>query len=283
MKNFVTKANISGGDDSGTATLQGAKEQNSVNDELKNFVVSAEQTPTAGQGDDPDTEMLSRGITIASQTAHGFQDSGVANSYILSSIGTLKQPSSYVDRERLTFITANANTGASTINVTARGVKKILLQDGITDLSGGEIKANGFTELIYSSSADGGSGAYLYAPWSGGKRDVATAAEIRTGADNAKTVTPLGINDTILGMGQTWTDVTGSRSANVAYTNSTGKPIQVALFLNSSAIFESAAPAQPLTEIARAGTVSGSLVFAIIPDGWSYLATSTSFTWWELR
>jgi len=166
MKAFITKANLTGGNDPGTSTTWGAKESNSVTEELKNFVVSAGQTPTAGTGDDTDTEMLSRGITTASQTAHGFQDSGVANTYILSAIGSLKHEASYVDRERLTFITSNENTGASTVNVLSRGVKKILLQDGSTDLSGGEIKSNTFIELIYSNTADGGSGAYLITEWS---------------------------------------------------------------------------------------------------------------------
>lgn len=194
MKNFVTKANLSGGNDSGTPTKQGAKEQNSVNDELKNFVVSAGETPSVGTGDDPDTDMLSRGITIASQTAHGFQDSGAANAYILANIGTLKQPVSYVDRERLTFITANANTGASTVNVSARGVKKILLQDGITDLSGGEIKSNEFTELIYSAAADGGGGAYLYAPWSSALQ-ISSTAEAQAGTENGKAISPLRLRE----------------------------------------------------------------------------------------
>lgn len=36
-----------------------------------------------------------------------------------------------------------------------------------------------------------------------------------------------------IGIGQTWQDVTASRAVNVNYTNSTGKPIMVALNFNT--------------------------------------------------
>jgi hypothetical protein len=36
----------------------------------------------------------------------------------------------------------------------------------------------------------------------------------------------------LLGVGQSWTDVTGSRSVNTVYTNSTGKPIMVSVGLD---------------------------------------------------
>ena len=38
---------------------------------------------------------------------------------------------------------------------------------------------------------------------------------------------PGGVSGGVLGAGQTWQDVTGSRAANTTYTNSTGKPILV--------------------------------------------------------
>lgn len=160
MKSIPTKANLSGGDDSGTATKFGAKELNSIADELENFVISTGETLSPGTGDDPDTDMMSRGITIASQTAHSYQDSGSVNAYTLTRTGSLEQPSSYVDGTRITFITTNANTGASTVNVSSLGSKKILLQDGVTALSGGEIRANEFVDLVYNSAADSAAGAF---------------------------------------------------------------------------------------------------------------------------
>ena len=60
-----------------------------------------------------------------------------------------------------------------------------------------------------------------------GLPSVASAAEIRTGTDDEKFVTSLGINNTVLGIGQSWQNVTASRAIGVTYTNDTGKPIMV--------------------------------------------------------
>ena len=42
------------------------------------------------------------------------------------------------------------------------------------------------------------------------------------------------LNDQAFGVGQAWQDVTGNRSAGVAYTNSTGRPIMVIVSVNDS-------------------------------------------------
>lgn len=42
------------------------------------------------------------------------------------------------------------------------------------------------------------------------------------------------LNDQAFGVGQTWQDVSGSRSKNVTYTNTTGKPINVAVIAGHS-------------------------------------------------
>jgi hypothetical protein len=81
-----------------------------------------------------------------------------------------------------------------------------------------------------------------------------------------------------IGVNQTWTNLTGSRSANTTYTNSTGKPIQlsvrntnqVTITVNSLAIgFLSSA--------------AGSTMNAIIPNGGTYSYTGTIDSWFELR
>lgn len=60
-----------------------------------------------------------------------------------------------------------------------------------------------------------------------GKVELATVAEVQTGTDTARAVTPAGFAGSVLGVGQTWQSVT--RTAGTNYTNSTGKPIQVAI------------------------------------------------------
>lgn len=59
--------------------------------------------------------------------------------------------------------------------------------------------------------------------------ELATSAEVKTGTDTTRAVTPKGFADASLGVGQTWQNVAGSRSANTWYQNTTGKPIQVSV------------------------------------------------------
>ena len=69
-----------------------------------------------------------------------------------------------------------------------------------------------------------------------------------------------------IGDGQSWTDVTSSRSANTVYTNSTGRPILVSVGLEI---------------VAGAATVNwfyvGSVIVAMIQNTSAELATTTSF------
>ena len=95
-----------------------------------------------------------------------------------------------------------------------------------------------------------------------------------------------------IGVGQTWTNVAGSRSAGTTYTNSTGKPIMVAAYSSSS----------PSNGQGIVLTISGitvgygyfayatnqfvNTVYGIVPDGATYVVTvsSTSIAGWvELR
>ena len=92
-----------------------------------------------------------------------------------------------------------------------------------------------------------------------------------------------------LGVGQVWTNVTGSRALATTYTNSTGKPIQVVVSASDSTVN------QVMTIY-----VSGVLIFqqlatsgytypagcVIVPNGATYtvsLASGTLVCWAELR
>ena len=93
-----------------------------------------------------------------------------------------------------------------------------------------------------------------------------------------------------IGVGQTWQDVTASRSANTTYTNTTGKPIMVIvisgtsydadieLFINGMQV-----GFQDINSQAASG---GFTVSAIVPHGSSYKAASVNggvAKWFELR
>jgi hypothetical protein len=127
--------------------------------------------------------------------------------------------------------------------------------------------------------------------------ELATNAEVQTGTDTTRAVTPAGFSAASIGYGQTWQDVTGSRSFGVTYTNTTGRPIFVIV---TGTTPSSANGAFTLTVggvvVATNGIVGNGgnsgqhrlPTSAIVPPGISYsaaqsVATSTLDTWVELR
>lgn len=124
------------------------------------------------------------------------------------------------------------------------------------------------------------------------KTTVASTAQAQAGASNTTLMTPLRTeewgNANTLGMGQTYQDVTGSRSSGVTYTNTSGRPILVVLSMLTINAAESA------TILVNGVTIySGDLgvsettpVTFIVPDGMTYSVTvvATAITrWMELR
>jgi hypothetical protein len=87
---------------------------------------------------------------------------------------------------------------------------------------------------------------------------------------------------TSLGVGQTWQDVSASRSAGVAYTNSTGKPIMVSIMetTNTTAeLYVGSVKVAGATGTAVDGTIS-----TIVPNGSTYQLNAGGFlVWAELR
>jgi len=173
------------------------------------------------------------------------------------------------------------NTGATTINLNGLGVKNVVIDN--TALSGGEIVAGNEYFFTYSSNGN------FELTALGSDIEVATDTEIRTGTNNTKAITPLGYNQTTLGWGQTWQNVTASRSAGVTYTNTTGKPIEmIVLVARSSNII-------PSFTIDGIDLLSGyndansqvAMFSFIVQDGKTYnfslSAGSTIFRWLELR
>lgn len=92
------------------------------------------------------------------------------------------------------------------------------------------------------------------------------------------------------GIGQTFTNVTGSRVAGTLYTNSTGKPIAVYVTANSSAVggfiqvsVNSVVVASVVSPQTIAGIGPGSI---IVPAGATYqvnVGSATLAIWYELR
>lgn len=118
--------------------------------------------------------------------------------------------------------------------------------------------------------------------------ELATTAETQTGTDTTRAVTPAGYGASTLGINQTWQDVKASRSSGTSYTNSTGRPIMVA-------VCGTASSGSPNVTVVVGGVTIISYSFPyndipfsfIVPNGTSYTVTFASGTlidtWAELR
>jgi hypothetical protein len=93
------------------------------------------------------------------------------------------------------------------------------------------------------------------------------------------------LTSTVIGVGQTWQNVSASRSSGTTYTNTTGKPIFISVRMDRDD------GQLDLTVdgllIGRTGTTPGPVYYtltAIVPAGSTYSATATSgLSWYELR
>ena len=118
-----------------------------------------------------------------------------------------------------------------------------------------------------------------------------TATTQAAGTSNTAVATTAFVNNTALGVSQTWQDVTASRALNTTYTNSTGKPIMVIVGCISSAggaydptIVINSTTLNRFGAAVNAGVYS--LASFIVPNGQTYSITATSATlasWSELR
>lgn len=123
--------------------------------------------------------------------------------------------------------------------------------------------------------------------------ELATTAEASAGTDTTRAVTAAGVeahmNANALGWGQTWQDVTGSRASGTTYTNSTGRPIMVAVTAGSgtsSSVIVIVAGAEIVRQLLQVGGAAfqASASF-IVPHGETYaVSVSPSIAnWRELR
>lgn len=217
MRDYQTKANVGGGADSIVSTKFGAGEFNSLATENENAVLRAGLTLAAANGSGEDTTQLAQSLFIHSVKSQQFQDGGSANAYELTPIsgssGVLL-PGGYdeLDGARIWFEPGAANTGPSTVNIgqTSGGLlgTKTLLTSGGSPLSGGELQTAVGVELLYSSTADGGSGGWLIsdgAPASTTRRGVvelATDAEAQALSDATRAITPATLESAFKGANQ---------------------------------------------------------------------------------
>lgn len=98
-----------------------ATEWNQIPQELQNVILSAGITLSSG-----DLTQLRKAIAHYAHTGTFYIDSGIADAYVLSPIGSNRADSFYHAGREVEFIVGNTNTGSSTVNVAGQGVKNII-------------------------------------------------------------------------------------------------------------------------------------------------------------
>ena len=113
--------------------------------------------------------------------------------------------------------------------------------------------------------------------------ELATDAEVQTATDTSRAITPAGFGSAALGQNQTWQDVYASRVAGTTYTNSTGRPIMVAIMQASTGTQNFYIDGVKVGAQVMTSTTTATLTF-IIPNGSTYRCdTSKGTSWFELR
>ena len=130
----------------GVSTLPAA-EFNQIPSELENAITDTGQTLASGTLD-----QVSKAMSTYAAGGDFYTDSGAADAYVLSVIGSKKAPTAYFNGMTVRFLPGNANTGASTINVATLGSKNIKLADGSTDPLSGDIAASSEIQLTYDGT-----------------------------------------------------------------------------------------------------------------------------------
>lgn len=134
--------------------LSAAEFNGSIMEELENSVTASGITLDPAAGPDTDNQMLAQSMVRHAQGAISYEDSGSANAYVLTAINSnFVQPDSYVDGMLAYFQAGNANTGASTINISSIGVKDLVNISG-SALTSGEIAANSYYLVQYDQAND---------------------------------------------------------------------------------------------------------------------------------
>jgi len=92
---------------------------------------------------------ITSSINDANTYSNYAADSGAANAYAITLSGV---STTYTAGLRIQFKAANANSGASTLNVNSQGVKNIILTDGST-LPANAIVANALVDVMYDGTS----------------------------------------------------------------------------------------------------------------------------------
>lgn len=124
-----------------------AAEWNEVPSEIQNVIEALGITLSPG-----DLNQLGKGVAGYVANGNFYTDSGAANAYALTQIGSKQTLTGYTNGAAFEFIAGNDNTGgAATVNVAGLGVKNITLPNGSNPTAG---QITGRTSLKFDAGND---------------------------------------------------------------------------------------------------------------------------------
>lgn len=137
MENLATKA---------TGDSLTAAEFNQIPDEIENAITSAGITLSGAS-----LVQLAKAMANYGSSADVYTDSGVADAYVLSPLGSKQGITDYTQLPHVSFVVGNTNTGAATVNVNGLGVKNIVNSAGAS-LAAGDLQAGQSVKLQYDGT-----------------------------------------------------------------------------------------------------------------------------------
>ena len=134
----------------GGATAAGqlsATEFNQPMSELQNVIEGVGQTLSGA-----DLSQVGKGIAAYAAGGDYYTDSGAADAYVLSAVGSKQAPHVYFEGMRIRWIPGNASTGGSvTVNAATLGVKSVKSSAG-TNPAANELNPNRMAEATYDGT-----------------------------------------------------------------------------------------------------------------------------------
>lgn len=189
-----------------TGSTLTAAEWNEIPSEIQNVIEDLGITLSGG-------DLNQLGKAIAGYVANGtfYTDSGAADAYVLTVIGSKQRPTAYTNGLEAEFIIGNTNTGSSTINVAGLGAVDIAGTGAAGTLTTGDIVrllfnlATGDFDIVNNTGAVSANASETVK----GIVELATQAETDTGADDLRAITPLKLGNAITTV-KAWANFNGT-------------------------------------------------------------------------
>ena len=138
-----------------------------------------------------DNDQTTKAIALYAGAGDNYNESGIANAYLLSPQGGQLFPSSLPSGLTIRFVTANSNTGPSTLNAFGTGVKQIRQNEpGLAQIEPGSIVAGTAIQCQYNLANDIWQITSITTSSIADNLPVATQVEMEAGLSTNTVVTP---------------------------------------------------------------------------------------------